>query len=369
MSETVEIDRLPSRPRVGSRAASGATSAEKVPSQALRIAVALGAIYLVWGSTYLAMRIAIETIPPFIMAGVRYLTAGTLLYAWARWRGAPRPSGANWRASALIGALLLLIGNGGVVWAEQRVASGMAALLISSEPLLIVLLVWLRRGGSRPGPRVACGMLLGFAGLLLLLRPTGSFHLEPAGVAALLIASVGWAAGSLYTQRATLSSSPPLATAMQMLCGGAWLAVASIATGENGRLVLAHVSLRSLLAVAYLIVFGAIIGFTAYVWLLRNAAPVLVSTYAYVNPVVAVFLGWAIAHEPLRAATLAAAAVILAGVALITTAPAALSSTQRPAEQTEPRAGRLSETRPARGELAAEGESAGELEPEACMAP
>ena len=285
----------------------------------LKVALALGAVYLIWGSTYLAIRFAIETIPPFLMAGCRYLTAGALLYGWARWRGAPQPSLLHWRSAVVVGAFLLLGGNGGVVWAEQRVGSGLAALLISTEPLWIVLLFWLASGRKRLHPRVIAGLLLGFAGVALLVRPGGSGSVDTLGAVALVLASLSWAWGSLQGQRAALPASPLVSTGMQMLGGGALLLAVSVLAGEPERFALAAVSARSLLSLAYLIVFGAIVAFTAYVWLLRVAPPVLVSTYAYVNPVVAVFLGWALAGEPLRAGTLGAAAVILAGVALIST--------------------------------------------------
>ena len=289
-------------------------------ASALKVALALGAVYVIWGSTYLAIRFAIETIPPFLMAGARYVTAGALLYGWARLRGAPRPSLLHWRSATVIGAFLLLVGNGGVVWAEQRVDSGLAALLISTEPIWIVLLVWLRAGRQRPNPRVVAGLLLGFTGLVMLVRPSGSAGIDPVGATALVLASLSWAWGSFYGMRAPLPASPLATTGMQMLAGGGMLLTASALTGEPARFALAEVSARSALALAYLVVFGAIVAFTAYVWLLRVAPPVLVSTYAYVNPVVAVFLGWAMAGEPLTAGTLTAAAVILGGVALISTA-------------------------------------------------
>jgi drug/metabolite transporter (DMT)-like permease len=287
----------------------------------LHIAVALGAVYVIWGSTYLAIRFAIETIPPFLMAGVRYVTAGLLLYGWSRLRGAPRPSLVNWRSALLLGATLLLLGNGGVVWAEQRVSSGLTALLICTEPLWIVLLVWLRSRQEKPSPRVLAGMALGFAGLIILVKPgSSSGGVDPLGAAAVLIASLSWAWGSLYSQRAKLPSSPLLSTGMQMLCGGGLQLLAALALGEPSRFDPAQVSGKSLLALGYLIVFGAIVAFTAYVWLLKAAPPVLVSTYAYVNPLVAVFLGWALAGEPITGTTLMAAAVILTGVALISSA-------------------------------------------------
>ena len=286
----------------------------------LQVMVALGAVYVIWGSTYLAIRFAIETIPPFLLAGPRYLPAGSLLYAWSRLRGAPRPAPVHWRSAFLLGALLLLAGNGGVVWAELHVSSGLVALLISTEPLWIVLFVWLRSRQERPGPRVIAGLLLGFVGLTILVKPGsgGGINLLSAGV--VLVASMSWAYGSLYGQRAKLPASPLLSTGMQMLAGGSLLMAAGLVTGEPARFTLAQVSTKSLLALAYLIVFGAVVAFTAYVWLLKVASPVLVSTYAYVNPLVAVFLGWALAGEPITRGTLMAAAVILTGVALISSA-------------------------------------------------
>jgi drug/metabolite transporter (DMT)-like permease len=310
-------------------------SASAVPLA--HIAVALAAVYVLWGSTYLAMRLAIATIPPLFMAGARNFTAGACLFAYARLRGAARPRWEHWRSTAIIGALLLLIGNGGVAWAEQKVSSGMAALLICSEPMWIVLFVWLRRDGRRPSPRVVAGLLLGFAGLMLLVRPAGghAFAVDPMGAAVLLLASVSWAAGSVYIQRANLPSSPLLTTAMQMLCGGSFLLVGGCIAGEPARFSFAQVSAGSALSVLYLIVFGSLIGFTAYTWLLRKASPVLVSTYAYVNPVVAVFLGWLLLREPVTTGTLLGAAVIVGGVALISSA-AVGSTPPQPRPQAEP---------------------------------
>ena len=296
-----------------------AKGAAKAPSM-LQVMVALGAVYVIWGSTYLAIRFAIETVPPFLMAGARYLTAGALLYAWSRLRGAPRPSPVHWRSALLLGALLLLGGNGGVVWAEQHVSSGLVALLVSTEPLWIVLLVWLRSRQERPGPRVIAGLLLGFVGLVILVKPGSQGGVSLIGAGVVLVASMSWAYGSLFSQRARLPASPLLSTGMQMLAGGSLLTAAGLLTGEPAHFALAQVSTKSLLALAYLIVFGAVVAFTAYVWLLKVASPVLVSTYAYVNPLVAVFLGWALAGEPITRGTLVAAAVILTGVGLISSA-------------------------------------------------
>ena len=294
---------------------------DALASRRAQIALALGTVYVVWGSTYFAIRVALESLPPFFMASARYLTAGVVLYAWAWSRGAERPKLVHWRSAFILGAALLLVGNGGVVWAEQQVSSGLAALLVSTEPLWIVLLVWSQQR-QRPRLQVLGGMALGFTGLVLLLSPSAGGGVAAASAVALLCASASWASGSLYSVRAKLPDSPLLATAMQMLAGGALLLVTSASTGELGRIHPEAVSSRSLLAVVYLSVFGSIIAFTAYIWLLRAAAPVLVSTYAYVNPVVAVFLGWFAGHETIGRGTLLAAGVILGGVALIVGAPA-----------------------------------------------
>ena len=287
-----------------------------------KIALALATVYVIWGSTYLAIRFAIETLPPFGMAGARFLISGAMLYGWSRWRGAPRPSRVNWTSAALIGGLLLLGGNGGVVWAEQRVDSGLAALLVSTVPIWMVLFEWLRRGGTRPTVGVVAGMALGFAGLILLVRPGGggggAAGIDPVGAAVLLLACVSWAWGSLRSRYVQLPESPLMATGLEMLAGGSMLLVLGLLTGEASRFDPAVISTRSMLAMGYLVLFGSLAGFTAYVWLLRVASPALVSTYAYVNPVVAVFLGWALAGEPLTGGMLIAAAVILTGVALIT---------------------------------------------------
>lgn len=293
------------------------------PPSTLRVALALATVYVIWGSTYLAIAIAIETLPPFWMAGVRFVVAGALLYAWSRLRGAPRPTLPHWRSAALIGGLLLLGGNGGVVWAEQRVSSGIAALLVSMVPLWMVVFRWLQPGGERPTKQVWAGIILGFAGLMLLVRPWGGAgvdRIDLLGVGALVLACVSWAWGSIHSRRVPLPDSPFLVTGMEMLCGGALLLLAGVFAGEPAQLDLAAVSGRSVLALVYLITFGALAGFTAYIWLLKVANPVLVSTYAYVNPIVAVFLGWLILGEPITSTTLIAAAVIVAGVVLITLA-------------------------------------------------
>lgn len=286
-----------------------------------RVLAAFAAIYLIWGSTYLGIRFAIETLPPLLMAATRFIIAGTALYGWLRLRGAPRPTRANWGAAAVVGGLLLLGGNGIVTWAEQRVPSGLAALLIATVPLWMVLLNWLRPGGTRPSGQVIFGLVCGLVGMALLIGPAdlaGNGALDPVGALALVLAALSWSVGSLYSRRAPLAKSPLLATGMEMLMGGLLLLAAGSLTGEWARLDLGSVSLLSVLALGYLIVFGSLIAFSAYVWLLRVTTPARAATYAYVNPVVAVFLGWALAGEPLNARILLAAAIIIAAVVIIT---------------------------------------------------
>jgi drug/metabolite transporter (DMT)-like permease len=253
------------------------------------------------------------------MAGVRFLLAGTILYLWARGRGAARPSTTNWRAAAVVGGLLLLGGNGGVVWAEQVVPSGLTALLVATEPFWIAVLLWIGTR-QRPEPGVAVGLLLGFGGVLFLVGPenlAGGGRVDPLGTLVIVTAALSWALGSLYSVRAPLPASQPLSTGMSMLAGGALLTLAGLVSGEAGRLDLAAISLRSGIAVVYLIAFGSLIGFSAYLWLMKATTPARASTYAYVNPVVAVLLGWALAGEPLTPRTLIAAAVIVGAVAII----------------------------------------------------
>ncbi len=285
-----------------------------------KVVVAFAAVYVVWGSTYLAIRFAIDTLPPFLMAGVRFLIAGAVLFGFARLRGAPWPSWAQWRSAALIGGMLLLGGNGGVVWAERTVPSGIAALLVASEPLWIVLLDWLPPRPARPTGRVLLGLGVGFAGVALLIAPweAGGTAVDPVGAIVIVLAALSWAAGSLYSRRAELPASPLASTGTQMLTGGVLLTLTGLGAGEAASFDPAAVSLGSVAALAYLIVFGSLVAFTAYVWLMRHVAAPKVATYAYVNPVIAVLLGWLLAGEPIGARTLVAAAVIVGAVALLT---------------------------------------------------
>jgi drug/metabolite transporter (DMT)-like permease len=293
----------------------------KDPTQS-KLIMAFAAVYIVWGSTYLAIRFGVETIPPFMMAGTRFMIAGVLLYGWARYRGAQPPTRIEWRSAAIIGTLLLFVGNGGVTWAEQRVPSSITALLVATVPMWIVLLDWLWHGAIRPRSGVIIGLLVGFVGVLMLIGPDqllGRDRIDLAGVGVLMVACLSWAVGSLYSRKAVLPASPVLTTSMEMLTGGGVLTLVSAFAGEFRRFDPATVSIRSWLSVGYLIVFGSIIAFTAYVWLLRVAHASRVATYAYVNPVIAIFLGWSLAGEEFTLQMLFAAAVIIAAVALIVT--------------------------------------------------
>jgi drug/metabolite transporter (DMT)-like permease len=289
----------------------------------LRIWSALFVVYIVWGSTYLAIRFAVQTMPPFLMAALRFLIAGGILYGWRRLKGDRPPTRSEWGWTAVVGLFLLLGGNGFVVWAEQHVPSGIAALIVGAAPLWMVLIDALRPGGQRPGWQTAIGVLIGFAGIVLLVGPGQlagpAQQLHPPGVIALLFAGFFWAVGSLFGRAARLPASPLLSTGMEMLAGGAGLLLVGTIAGDWGRLNLAGISAASLWSLGYLIVFGALVGFAAYTWLLRVAPTPLVATYAYVNPLIAIFSGNLLAREPLTARTLLSALVIVSSVALINT--------------------------------------------------
>lgn len=305
-----------------------------------QLVLAFAAVYLIWGSTYLAIRFAVETLPPFLMAGVRFLIAGGLLYGWARLRGAPPPMRAHWKAVAIVGAFLFLGGNGGVTWAAQRIPSGLNASLIATVPLWIVLLDWARPGGVRPSRQVIGGLVVGFLGVVLLVgpgNPASAGQIDLLGVAAVLLAALSWATGSLTSRGLSLPHLAAQSSAMQMLVGGVLLLGAGTLTGEWGRVHLEAVSIRSVLALAYLVVFGAIVAFSAYTWLLRESTPARAATYAYVNPMIAVFLGWALANETLTPQTLLASACIIGAVAVITTHRIKAHPASEPVEE-EPQA-------------------------------
>jgi len=280
------------------------------------------AIYLIWGSTYLGIRIAVETMPPFLMAGSRFVIAGVVLFVALKFRGAAWPTRAQWRDHAIVGTCLLLGGNAVVAWAEQTVPSGLTTLILGASPLTMVLMEWLRPGGTKPARGLWLGFAIGIAGLALLLGPgalPAGVRPPPASVLALLLASVSWWAGSLYSKHARSGAEPMMAAAIQMVCGSAAMLLTGALVGELPRLHVATISGRSWLAWSYLVVAGSLVAYPIYVWLLKHSTPARVSTYAYVNPIVAVVLGWAVLGEPLTPRIALAAGVIVGAVAIITT--------------------------------------------------
>jgi drug/metabolite transporter (DMT)-like permease len=289
-----------------------------------KVWIALLALYIVWGSTYLAIRFAVETIPPFMHASLRFLISGAILYAWRRAVGDPAPTGGNWKSTAIVGAALLLGGNGLVAWAEQTVPSGIAALLITTSPFWLVLFESMRAGGTKPTWQAILGLIVGFAGVFILIGPAeimgGEGSFDTFGVILLLLAPLFWSMGSIYAKGADMPKSTLLSTGMQMLTGAVALFLVSVVKGELNGFSIGAVSMRSWLALLYLITFGSLIGFVSYGWLLHNAPISLVSTYAYVNPVVAVLLGSLFADEPLNGRILIAAAIIIGAVVLINSA-------------------------------------------------
>jgi drug/metabolite transporter (DMT)-like permease len=289
------------------------------------IIVAFAALYLIWGSTYLGIRFAIETIPPFLMAGARFLIAGLIMYAIAWSQGIGKSTWQNWRTSLIIGACLLLGGNGGVTISEKYIDSGLAALIVATVPIYIVVLGWASGMAPRPTPIVWLGLAGGFIGVGILLGPalrlSSNDGRHPAiGMSILLVSSFIWSAGSLYSRTAKHAASPFLTAAQQMLCGGLLLLLAGIVTGEMRSFHPNSTSILSVASFVYLVIIGAVVGYTAYIWLLRHCDPAKVATYAYVNPIVAVLLGAAFAGETLTMRTLIAAAVIIGSVALVITA-------------------------------------------------
>jgi drug/metabolite transporter (DMT)-like permease len=289
-----------------------------------KVWIALLALYIVWGSTYLAIRFSVETIPPFLHAALRFLISGAILYIWRRAAGDPAPTPGNWKSTAIVGTALLLGGNGLVGWAEKTVPSGIAALMIATSPFWLTLFEALRSGGSKPTWQAILGLIIGFGGVFLLIGPSeitgGGESIDRFGSILLLLAPFFWSLGSIYARGADMPKSTLLSTGMQMLTGAVALFFVSLLKGELNGFSLAMVSTRSWLGLLYLITFGSLVGFVSYGWLLHNAPVSLTSTYAYVNPVVAVFLGSLFADEVLNGRILVAAAIIIGSVVLINSA-------------------------------------------------
>jgi drug/metabolite transporter (DMT)-like permease len=283
------------------------------PPARLKLLLAFAAIYVLWGSTYLAIRLAIDTVPPFFTAGGRFLVAGAALYALGVRAGAPRPTPRQWRNAAVGAGLLFVCGNGGVTWAPQAVPTGAAALVVATLPAWLLILDWGCGGRGRPHAREAAGIGLGLTGVAILSAPGG---IDPVGAAVLVGASVAWAIGSLVNRYAELPASPVRTAGMQMLVAGAVLVPLGLAAGEGGRFQPGAVSPSSAAALAYLVAV-ALVALPAYNWLLTVVSPAAVGTYAFVNPIVAVLLGWAVLGEEPVARTGAAAALVVLGVVLL----------------------------------------------------
>jgi drug/metabolite transporter (DMT)-like permease len=296
-------------------------AAEKRPPTSAFL-LAFGAIYLIWGSTYLGIRVAVQTMPPFTMAAARFFCAGALLLLFLKARGVAWPTRKQWRDNTIVGTFLLLGGNGLVVWAEQTVPSGITALVIGVQPVFMVLTEWAWPGGLRPNWAVMVGMALGFVGVAWLAAPweTGAAQpLSATGLIAILMACAFWAFGSIFLRHAKAPAPPFMASAVQMIMGSVALALAAAAHGELAALHVSRISGHSWVAFVYLILIGSLVGFSTFAWLMKHSTPARVATYAYVNPVVAVILGYLLLHEPISRRTVFGAIVIVVAVIIVTT--------------------------------------------------
>ncbi len=283
-----------------------------------RILLAVAATWLIWGSTYLGVAIAVRDLPPFFVAGLRNVAAGLILYLALRARGAARPTARQWRDALAVGTALLAGGNGAVTWAAHREPSGVVALIVSLVPLWLLVFGWFGAKGVRPAAYEVAGVLLGLAGIALLVVPhEGGASVSALGLGVLLASTLCWAGGSIYSRTLEPLPVPLLGSGMEMLMGGLVLLGVSGIAGEWGRVSVASFTPRAVIALAYLVCFGSILGFTAYKWLLANVRPALAGTYAFVNPVVAILLGWAFAGEVLNARLFLAMATIVGAVAMI----------------------------------------------------
>jgi drug/metabolite transporter (DMT)-like permease len=317
-SPTDNLQKTPSKSAgIGSRAG-------KESSWTPFLILNFAAVYFLWGGTFFAMKLGVESFPPLILAGLRHFTVGLTLYPILRWRSGVRPTMAQWKTAAISGVLLLCVGNGGVCWAEQTVPSGVAALLVATVTLWMVIVDWLRPGGHRPSRRILFGIVLGFAGMVVLVGPARlglSGRVDPVGAGVLIVASLAWACGSLYSKHGELPSSPLLGVAMQGLCGGGALWIVALLNGELAKFHPMAAPVRAWLAVGYLFVFGSCVGFSAYLYILKKSTAARVGTYAFINPIVALTIGWLLGGEAMSQRTLLAAAVILTAVVLVITAP------------------------------------------------
>jgi drug/metabolite transporter (DMT)-like permease len=300
------------------------TMPDSTPAAPSRVALftAFALVYLIWGSTYLVMKFAVASMPPLLMAGTRYGIAGGLLYGYMRWQGEPAPTRRGWGYAAVIGLCLLGVGNGGVTLGVQYLPSGITALLVATVPMFLAVLGWLSGVSPRPTLRVTIGLGAGLVGMYLLAAHTTTAAVKQPGhaglgMACVLLAALLWAIGSLYAKSRQPAPSPFTSGGMQMLCGGAAMVLAGLLRGEATGFELAQVTAKSWLAYGYLVTFGSIVAFTAYIWLLRAVEPALAGTYAFVNPVVAVLLGWAFAGEGLSLEMLGGAALIVLAVVLV----------------------------------------------------
>ena len=301
--------------------------------------VAMGAVYVIWSTTYLAIRVVNETLPTLLATAIRFLVAGGVLYAVAIRRGdrdADRPSRRQWWAAGIVGLLLMVGGNAGVAWAERTIPSGLAALAIATVPVWMAVLARLVYRRRQP-PLVLAGLALGFVGAAILVGGSIAGHVDTAGMVVVVAAAVSWASGSLYQRHAPLPRRPFVAAGMQMLVAGGVLAVAAVVTGEPGRVDVSSFSRASVLALTYLVVVGSWLGFTSYLWLLRNARTSLVSTYAYVTPVGAVLLGAIFLDESVTARTVLAGVLIVVAVAVIITAGGAARAADARSDATQER--------------------------------
>lgn len=287
-----------------------------------RIIISFAAIYLMWGGSFLAIHLSQQSIPPFLISAVRFTLAGLVLMLVARRSGVSMPTRQQWRSAVILGLLMFVLANSSLMLGQRTVPSGLAATLYATLPLWVTLMTWLWLGEARPSLQIVVGLVLGFVGIVLLFGPSsgGTAGIDPMGGVLVLLSAIFWAAGSLLSQRVSLPASSTLSSGMNLFVSGLIFFLLSAVTGEFSRLDTATITGESLLAVLYLIVGSSVIAFSAYMWLLANISPSLVSTYAYVNPVVALFIGWLLNNEELTVMELVAAAVILVAIIILTTA-------------------------------------------------